>query len=114
VVSYNPASRITTLKSTTRTASSCVGTQRPGERRGADVFGILVGTLGVADYLPLIKRLRSLLAKDQNKTYTISVGKVNPSKLANFLEIDRLVLVACPEDSIIDAKGFLGPNHYAL
>ncbi|RXW20489.1 hypothetical protein EST38_g5362 [Candolleomyces aberdarensis] len=72
--------------------------------RDADVFGILVGTLGVASYLPLIKHLRSLLAQHHKKSYTISVGKLNPAKLANFMEIECYVLVACPENSLIDAK----------
>ncbi|KAG5637479.1 hypothetical protein H0H81_004450 [Sphagnurus paluster] len=77
--------------------------------RDADVFGILVGTLGVASYLPLIKHLRALLSRNRKKSYTISVGKLNPSKLANFLEIECFVLVACPENSIIEAKEFLRP-----
>ncbi|KAJ7641509.1 putative diphthamide synthesis protein-domain-containing protein [Roridomyces roridus] len=77
--------------------------------RDADVFGILVGTLGVASYLPLIKHLRALLARAHKKSYTISVGKLNPSKLANFMEIECFVLVACPENSLIEARDFLRP-----
>ncbi len=77
--------------------------------RDADVFGILVGTLGVASYLPLIKHLRSLLAQNHKKSYTISVGKLNPAKLANFMEVECWVLVACPENSMIDAKEFYKP-----
>ena len=90
--------------------------------RDADVFGILVGTLGVgkssnhnnpfildsqrnvASYLPLISRLRKALLRAHKKSYTISVGKLNPAKLANFLEIECFVLVACPENSVIEAK----------
>ena len=90
--------------------------------RDADVFGILVGTLGVGEYfvifrieillirlhqvsyLPLIKHLRALLAKSCKKSYTICVGRLNPAKLANFLEIECFVLVACPENSLIEAK----------
>ncbi|KIP03700.1 hypothetical protein PHLGIDRAFT_25997 [Phlebiopsis gigantea 11061_1 CR5-6] len=77
--------------------------------RDADVFGILVGTLGVASYLPLITRLRSLLARAHKKSYTITVGKLNPAKLGNFLEIECFVLVACPENSLVEAKEFLRP-----
>ncbi len=72
--------------------------------RDADVFGILVGTLGVANYLPLIKHIRDILKRAHKKSYTISVGKLNPAKLANFLEVECFVLVACPENSLIDAK----------
>jgi len=77
--------------------------------RDADVFGILVGTLGVASYLPLIAYLRQVLANAHKKAYTISVGKLNPAKLANFAEIECFVLVACPENSLIDAKDFFQP-----
>lgn len=92
--------------------------------KDADVFGILVGTLGVgkpcppislpppplpklrrthriASYLPLITYLRKLLTKKQKKSYTISVGKLNPAKLANFLEVECFVYVACAEDAIV-------------
>lgn len=37
------------------------------------------------------------------------MGKINPAKLANFLEIECFVLVACPENSLLDAKEFLCP-----
>lgn len=57
-----------------------------------------------ASYLPLISHLRQVLANAHKKAYTISVGKLNPAKLANFAEIECFVLVACPEHSLIDAK----------
>ncbi|CCA66417.1 related to DPH2-diphtheria toxin resistance protein [Serendipita indica DSM 11827] len=77
--------------------------------RDADVFGILVGTLGVASYLHLINQLRRALKEKGKKTYTISVGKLNPAKLANFAEIECFVLVACPENSIVESKDFMQP-----
>jgi len=77
--------------------------------RDADVFGILVGTLGVGSYLPLIAHLRKVIARAHKKAYTISVGKLNPAKLANFAEIECFVLVACPENSLVDAKQFFRP-----
>lgn len=57
-----------------------------------------------ASYLPLIAYLRQVLANAHKKAYTISVGKLNPAKLANFAEIECFVLVACPENSLVDAK----------
>ena len=57
-----------------------------------------------ASYLPLIAYLRQVLVNAHKKAYTISVGKLNPAKLANFAEIECFVLVACPENSLIDAK----------
>ncbi|KAM0789321.1 hypothetical protein ACM66B_000158 [Microbotryomycetes sp. NB124-2] len=77
--------------------------------KDADVIGILVGTLGVAAYLPLIKHLRELIERHDKKSYTVAVGKLNPAKLANFMEVECFVLVACPENTMIDAKEFLRP-----
>jgi len=54
-----------------------------------------------ASYLPLITHLRKLLTKKQKKSYTISVGKLNPAKLANFLEVECFVYVACGEGAIV-------------
>ena len=49
-----------------------------------------------------------MLSRAHKKSYTISVGKLNPAKLANFMEIECFVLVACPENSVIDAKVCIG------
>lgn len=57
-----------------------------------------------AAYLPLIKHLRELIAARQKKSYTVAVGKLNPAKLANFLEVECFVLVACPENTLIESK----------
>ena len=58
-------------------------------------------SISIASYLPLISHLRKLLARRHKKSYTISVGKLNPAKLANFLEVECFVLVACPENSLV-------------
>ncbi|KAL1921869.1 uncharacterized protein VTP21DRAFT_10511 [Calcarisporiella thermophila] len=77
--------------------------------KDADVIGILVGTLGVASYLQVIDRIKSLINKAGKKHYTFVVGKLNVAKLANFMEVDCYVLVACPENSLIDSKEFYRP-----
>ena len=79
--------------------------------RDASVVGLVVGTLGIHAYLPLLKELRRILTSrgSRRKVYTISVGKLNPTKLANFLEIDVFVLVACPENSLLDTRDFMRP-----
>ena len=41
--------------------------------------------------------------------YTVAVGKLNVPKMANFLEIDIYVLVACPENSLVDSYKFYKP-----
>ncbi|KAJ7086396.1 putative diphthamide synthesis protein-domain-containing protein [Mycena belliarum] len=109
VYSYDPVTKAARLESsrTNRLLMRRYATVQ--KARDADVFGILIGTLGVASYLPLIKHLRALLARSRKKSYTISVGKLNPSKLANFMEIECFVLVACPENSLVEARDFLRP-----
>jgi diphthamide biosynthesis protein 2 len=55
-------------------------------------------------FLPLISHIRKMLSRARKKSYSISVGKLNPAKLANFLEIGCFVIVACPENSGVEAK----------
>ncbi|NXF07457.1 DPH2 synthase, partial [Smithornis capensis] len=77
--------------------------------RDARVVGILVGTLGVAGYLTLLQHLRELLCRAGKRSYTLAVGKPNPAKLANFLEVDIFVLVACAQNSLLDSSDFYRP-----
>ncbi|KAK7681839.1 hypothetical protein QCA50_015186 [Cerrena zonata] len=109
VHSYDPSTQSTRLESARVNKLLMRRYATVQKARDADVFGILVGTLGVASYLPLISHLRTMLAKSHKKSYTISVGKLNPAKLANFMEIECFVLVACPENSVIEAREFLQP-----
>ncbi|KAG8677998.1 Diphthamide biosynthesis protein 2, partial [Ceratobasidium sp. 395] len=99
VISYDPQAR--TVRRETGSVNKLLMRRYAiiQKARDSDVFGILVGTLGVASYIPLMAHLRQILAKAQKKSYTISVGKLNPAKLANFMEIECFVLVACPENS---------------
>jgi diphthamide biosynthesis protein 2 len=39
----------------------------------------------------------------------VAVGKLNVPKMANFLEIDIFVLVACPENSLVDSQEVFKP-----
>lgn len=77
--------------------------------KDANVIGILVGTLGVSDYLTCVHHLEYLIQKAGKKSYTFVVGKLNIAKLSNFLEIDIFVLVACSENTLIDSKEFYQP-----
>ncbi|KAH9475326.1 2-(3-amino-3-carboxypropyl)histidine synthase subunit 2 [Psilocybe cubensis] len=111
VYTYNPTTQTALHESATGRTNKMLMRRYVAvqKARDADVFGILVGTLGVASYLPLISHIRRLLARKQKKSYTISVGKLNPAKLANFLEVECFVLIACPENSLIQDKEFLRP-----
>lgn len=77
--------------------------------KDASVVGILVGTLGVANYLTIIEQLKDIIHKAGKKSYMFAMGKVNVPKLANFLEIDIYVVVACPENSLLDSSEFYRP-----
>lgn len=77
--------------------------------KDASVVGVLVGTLGVANYLTIIEQLKDIIHKAGKKSYMFAMGKINVPKLANFLEIDVYVLVACPENSLLDSSEFYRP-----
>ena len=137
VVSYLPDTKTSSGKGTARLESGRTNKllmRRYGtiaRARDADVYGIVVGTLGVcawfspywqqvsasadlhtptASYLPTLAYLRKLLKKHQKKSYTMAVGKLTPAKLGNFLEVETWVLVACGENSLVEAhKEFLKP-----
>ena len=53
--------------------------------------------------------MKALLKKAGKKYYTFVIGKLNVAKLANFMEIDIFVLVACPENSLLDNAEFYRP-----
>ncbi|WAR24696.1 DPH2-like protein [Mya arenaria] len=77
--------------------------------KDAKIVGILVGTLGVSNYLEILDRLKVLIKKAGKKSYVFIVGKINVAKLANFMEIDMFVLIACAENSLLDSSEFYRP-----
>lgn len=70
----------------------------------ADVFGLIVSNIGLASSKPLLAQLREDLKRAKKKSYTLSVGRLNPAKLANFAEIECFVLVGCAEGGVVDSK----------
>ena len=77
--------------------------------KDAKIVGIVMGTLGIARYKEIVHRLKLVLKQAGKKYYTFIMGKINVAKMANFMEIDIFVLVACPENSLIDSKEFFKP-----
>ncbi|KAK4689482.1 diphthamide biosynthesis protein 2, partial [Tremellales sp. Uapishka_1] len=75
----------------------------------ADVFGLVVGNVGLASSKPLLDQLRKDLKREKKKSYTLSVGRLNPSKLANLAEIECFVLIGCNEGGVVDSKDFFRP-----
>ncbi|PWN50801.1 diphthamide biosynthesis protein [Violaceomyces palustris] len=111
LVSYDPTKRRSRLETGRTNRLLMKRYHKVEQARDASVVGLLVGTLGIRSYLPLLSNLRTKLESNSSsrKVYTISVGKLNPAKLANFQEIDVFVLVACPENSLVDSKEFYKP-----
>lgn len=77
--------------------------------KDAKVVGIVVATLGIKEYLNVITMIKNILKQQGIKTYILSVGKINPAKLANFPEIDIFVLITCPENEVFESRDFLKP-----
>ncbi|TAQ88457.1 hypothetical protein B7494_g3228 [Chlorociboria aeruginascens] len=73
------------------------------------VWGILINTLSVKNYLTTVSQLRELLARHGRKSYVFVVGKINVPKLANFEEIGGWVVVGCWESSVVEGEGFYRP-----
>ncbi|PXF46870.1 2-(3-amino-3-carboxypropyl)histidine synthase subunit 2 [Gracilariopsis chorda] len=80
-----------------------------GKVESAERIGIIPGTLGVSGNVEIIERCKTLIKQSGKRSYVILVGKPNPVKLANYPEIDVFVLVACPQNGIIDSKEYLRP-----
>lgn len=57
----------------------------------------------------MIERVTCSVKASGRKCYTFLVGKPNVPKLANFPEVDAFVLVACPENSLADARDYMQP-----
>jgi diphthamide biosynthesis protein 2 len=75
----------------------------------ASVFGILINTLSVKNYMHILSHVQKQIAAAGKKAYTFVVGKVNAAKVANFSEIGGWVVIGCWESSLIESKDFWRP-----
>ena len=75
----------------------------------ASIFGVLINTLSVKNYLHIVQHVKSRIQAAGKKSYTFVVGKLNAAKVANFSEIDAWVVIGCWESSLIDSKDFWRP-----
>lgn len=75
----------------------------------APVFGILINTLSVKNYMHILQHVKDLIAAAGKKSYTFVVGKVNAAKVANFSEVGGWVVIGCWESSLIESKEFWKP-----
>lgn len=63
-------------------------------------------------YLEIVSRLKKLIRESGKRSYVVVVGKLNASKLANFVEhIDCYVVIGCPylSTTMFDARDYLKP-----
>ncbi|KAF2765886.1 diphthamide biosynthesis protein [Teratosphaeria nubilosa] len=73
------------------------------------IFGILINTLSVSNYMAALHHCQHLISKAGKKSYVFVVGKVNAAKIANFSEIGGWVVIGCWESSLIESKEFYRP-----
>lgn len=73
------------------------------------VFGILINTLSVKNYLHIVEHVKRKIAEADKKSYMFVVGKLNAAKVANFSEIGGWVVIGCWESSLVDSKDFWKP-----
>ena len=73
------------------------------------VWGILINTLSVKNYLSMVGRVKQQISDAGKKSYLFVVGKINAAKVANFSEIGGWVVIGCWESSLIDSKEFYKP-----
>ncbi|PKX95666.1 2-(3-amino-3-carboxypropyl)histidine synthase subunit 1/2 [Aspergillus novofumigatus IBT 16806] len=73
------------------------------------IFGILINTLSVKNYLHIVEHVKQKIADAGKKSYMFVVGKLNAAKVANFSEIGGWVVIGCWESSLVDSKDFWKP-----
>ncbi|EMC99732.1 hypothetical protein BAUCODRAFT_30125 [Baudoinia panamericana UAMH 10762] len=73
------------------------------------VFGILINTLSVSNYMAALSHVQDLITRAGKKYYVFVVGKVNAAKVANFAEIGGWVVIGCWESSLVESKDFYRP-----
>jgi diphthamide biosynthesis protein 2 len=73
------------------------------------VFGILINTLSVKNYLETVADIKAMIERAGKKSYTFVVGKVNAAKVANFSEVGGWVVIGCWESSLVESTEFYRP-----
>lgn len=77
--------------------------------KDAQIMGIVHGTVSSQGHLDISNRIQSLAKAHAIRPILISVGKLNPAKLANFMEIDCFVLIGCPQNNLYTSRDFYKP-----
>jgi diphthamide biosynthesis protein 2 len=75
----------------------------------ARTVAIVLASVGVERDRDMVDWLKKILTESMKRVYVLSIGKLNPEKIANFLGVDVFCVVGCPENSFFDSKAYLNP-----
>lgn len=97
---YDPYSKVLTEESYDHEKMKSIRLQAIETAKSANVFGILLGTLGRQGNPGILLRIQERLRAHNKKSFTMLVSEITPAKLALFTKVDAWVQVACPRLSV--------------
>ena len=74
-------------------------------------FALILASITNKNTIEMIQRVQKYLGNNNKIFYTVIIGKLNPNKLANFMEIDCFIWLGCPESPIIYDLNFYHDFH---
>eukprot|EP00934_Nitzschia_sp_Nitz4_P001255 Nitzschia sp. Nitz4//scaffold202_size38995//3482//4762//NITZ4_007627-RA/size38995-processed-gene-0.36-mRNA-1//1//CDS//3329541369//1255//frame0 len=97
---YDPYSKALTVEAYEHEKMKNIRFQAIEKARSAQVFGILLGTLGRQGNPGILSRIRDQLRAKGKKSFVVLVSEIAPAKLALFSKVEAWVQVACPRLSV--------------
>jgi 2-(3-amino-3-carboxypropyl)histidine synthase len=97
---YDPYSMTITMESYDIETMKLIRYQEISTARNAEVFGLVLGTLGRQGSNTIFTRLRSLLKQRQKRAIQFLMSELNPAKIAALTDVSAWIQVACPRLSI--------------
>jgi 2-(3-amino-3-carboxypropyl)histidine synthase len=97
---YDPYAKALTEESYDHAKMKSIRQRDIQTAKSAQVFGILLGTLGRQGNPAILSRLQKALKAHGKKYFVMLVSEITPAKLALFSKIDAWIQVACPRLSV--------------
>jgi len=97
---YDPYSKTLTEESYDHAKMKSIRFEAIQSAKSAEVFGILLGTLGRQGNPGILTRIRDRLRSHGKKSFIMLVSEITPAKLALFSKVDAWIQVACPRLSV--------------
>jgi 2-(3-amino-3-carboxypropyl)histidine synthase len=97
---YDPYGKSLTEESYDHAKMKSIRFKSIDSAKSAQVFGILLGTLGRQGNPGILNRIRERLKAHGKKSFTMLVSEITPAKLALFSKVDAWIQVACPRLSV--------------